>query len=110
MKKINMAATEFLTVATTDEVKPGERIVVELGRHWVAIFNVDGNYYAIEDVCTHDDGPLAEGVLEGCVIECPRRGAKFDITNGKVLAPPAVVDVPTYQVRVEDGNVQIAPR
>ncbi|MCA9915429.1 MAG: Rieske 2Fe-2S domain-containing protein, partial [Anaerolineae bacterium] len=52
---------EFTTVATIDEIPPGERMVVELGRHWVAIFNVDGTYYAIEDVCTHDDGPLAEG-------------------------------------------------
>jgi len=101
---------EFITVATTDEIQPGERLVVELGRDWVAIFNVDGQYYAIEDRCTHDDGPLAEGVLDGHVIECPRHGACFDIRNGKVLSPPAMIDVPSYQVRVEADEIQIAPR
>jgi len=101
---------EFLTVATTDDIPVGDRVVVELGRHWVAIFNVDGKYYAIEDVCPHDDGPLAEGELDGCVIECPRHGAKFDISSGKLLAPPALVDVPAYPVRVEGGEIQIALR
>ncbi|MCB9451649.1 MAG: non-heme iron oxygenase ferredoxin subunit [Anaerolineaceae bacterium] len=101
---------EFTTVATLDELPPGERIVVELGRHWVAIFNVAGAYYAVEDVCTHDDGPLAAGDLNGCVIECPRHGATFDITSGKALTAPAIVDVPTYAVRVDGNNIQIAPR
>jgi 3-phenylpropionate/trans-cinnamate dioxygenase ferredoxin subunit len=101
---------EFITVATIDEIPPGERLVVELGRHWVAVFNVDGTLYAIEDVCTHDDGPLADGELTGCMIECPRHGARFDITTGKVLSAPAFVDVPTYAVRVNGENVQIAPR
>ncbi|MBC8100354.1 MAG: Rieske 2Fe-2S domain-containing protein, partial [Armatimonadetes bacterium] len=68
--------TEFVTVARADEIKPGERLVVEIGRHWIAIFNVEGVFHAIQDVCTHDDGPLAEGVLYGCEIECPRHGAR----------------------------------
>jgi 3-phenylpropionate/trans-cinnamate dioxygenase ferredoxin subunit len=101
---------EFVTVANTDEIKPGERLVVEFGRTWAAIFNVDGKYYAIEDLCTHDDGPLAEGELRGCIIECPRHGATFDITNGKVLSAPALVDVPAYHVRVQGNEIQIAPR
>lgn len=101
---------DFVTVAAVDEVKPGERLVVEIGRRWVAIFNVDGSYYAIEDRCTHDDGPLAEGELRGCVIECPRHGATFDIRNGKVLSAPALVDVPTFQVRVQGDEIQVAPR
>jgi 3-phenylpropionate/trans-cinnamate dioxygenase ferredoxin subunit len=101
---------EFTTVATTDEIKPGERLVVEIGTAWVAIFNVDGRYYAIEDRCTHDDGPLAEGDLRGCIIECPRHGATFDITNGKVLSAPALVDVPTYQVQVVGDEIQVAAR
>jgi nitrite reductase/ring-hydroxylating ferredoxin subunit len=102
--------TNFVTVATTDEIQPGERLVVEIGRKWVAIFNVDSQYYAIEDRCTHDDGPLAEGILDGLVIECPRHGACFDISNGKVLSPPALIDVPTFQVRVEGNEIQVAPR
>jgi 3-phenylpropionate/trans-cinnamate dioxygenase ferredoxin component len=101
---------DFITVATTDEIPPGDRLVVEIGRRWVAIFNVDGTYYAIEDRCTHDDGPLAEGILSGTTIECPRHGACFDITNGKVLTPPAMIDVPSYQVRVEGNEVQVAGR
>jgi 3-phenylpropionate/trans-cinnamate dioxygenase ferredoxin subunit len=104
---MNKAAAKFVTVATTDEVQPGERLIVELGRRWVAVFNIDGQYYAIEDRCTHDDGPVAEGELHGCVIECPRHGATFDVTNGKVLSPPALVDVPTFPVRVEGSNIQI---
>lgn len=101
---------EFTTVATTEDIKPGERLVVEYGSTWVAIFNVDGKYYAIQDLCTHDDGPLADGDLVGCIIECPRHGATFDITNGKVLTAPALVDVASYMVRVDENNVQIAPR
>ena len=101
---------EFVTVATVDEINPGERMVFELGRRWVAVFNVDGKYYAIADICPHDDGPLAEGELQGCVIECPRHGATFDITSGKVLSAPALVDVPSYEVRVEGDSIQIKAR
>jgi len=103
-------APDFVNVATVDELKPGERMVVELGRHWVAIFNVEGTYYAIEDVCTHDDGPLAEGELDGCIIACPRHGATFDIRDGKVLSPPAMVNVKSYEVQVQGDNIQVRPR
>lgn len=99
---------QFLTVAPVSEIPPGERLVIGIGRKWIAIFNIDGQYYAIEDRCTHDDGPLAEGELEGCEVICPRHGARFDVTNGKVTAPPALIDVPTYEVRVEGDEVQIA--
>jgi 3-phenylpropionate/trans-cinnamate dioxygenase ferredoxin subunit len=99
--------TDFITVGTTDEILSGERIVVEIGRKWVAIFNVDGEYFAIEDRCTHDDGPLAEGTLDGYIIECPRHGACFDIRTGKVLSPPALVDVPSYKVRLQGDEIQI---
>lgn len=103
-------SAEYKTVASVSEVPPGERIVVEIGRRWIAIFNVDGQYYAIEDRCTHDDGPLAEGDLHECIIECPRHGASFDIRTGKVLSAPALIDVPAFVVRVTDGEIQIGPR
>ncbi len=99
--------SEFVTIATTAEIGPGERLVVEIGRHWVAVFNVDNTYYAVRDVCTHDDGPLAEGKLYGCEIECPRHGARFDLRTGAVTAPPAVRPVPIYAVRVVGDEVQI---
>ncbi len=98
---------EFITVASTAEVPPGERIVVELEDHYIAIFNVDNHLYAIEDLCTHDGGPLAEGTLEGTVIECPRHGAQFDITTGKVLCMPAIMPVPRFDVRVEGDDIQV---
>lgn len=101
--------TEFITVANINEIKPGERLVVEINRKWVAIFNVDGQFYAILDVCTHDDGPLADGQLyDGYILECPRHGATFDIRTGKVLTAPALMDVPVYRVRVEGDEIQVA--
>jgi 3-phenylpropionate/trans-cinnamate dioxygenase ferredoxin subunit len=101
---------EFVSVAMVDELQPGERMVIELGRHWVAIFNVDGTYYAIDDVCTHDDGPLAEGDLNECIITCPRHGAEFDIRTGKVLTPPALTDVQSYDVQIQGANIQVKAR
>lgn len=102
--------SDFVTVARADELSPGERMVVQIGRTWVAVFNVEGQFYAIQDVCTHDDGPLAEGKLIGCEIECPRHGARFDLRDGRVTAPPALVPVPVYDVRVQDGQIQVASK
>lgn len=73
----------------------------------VVVFNLGGQYYAIEDVCTHDGGELASGTREGDVIVCPRHGARFSIKTGAVLAPPAYEPVATFPVRVENGMVQV---
>lgn len=98
----------WITVATTDELGNGDRIVVEIDEEYVAIFCVDGRYYAINDVCTHDDGPLADGELvDQYKIECPRHGAMFDIRTGEVLTPPAVKDTRRYDTRVEGDEVQV---
>jgi 3-phenylpropionate/trans-cinnamate dioxygenase ferredoxin subunit len=99
---------DFVKVAKTSDLPPGERIVVEIDDLYIAVFNVGGEFYAIEDVCTHDDGPLAEGELDGYEIECPRHGARFDIRTGKVLSFPAVVDVPWFEVKVEGDDVLVA--
>lgn len=98
---------EFVSVARTGDLPPGARTVVDIKDHYIAIFNVGGTYWAIEDVCTHDGGPLAEGELDGTVIECPRHGARFDITTGAVLSMPAVTPVPWYEVRIEGDEVQV---
>ena len=98
---------EYVTVARAADIPPGERIVVEVKERYIAIFNVGGTYYAIEDVCTHDDGPLAEGELHGLEIECPRHGARFDISTGKVLSMPATQDVQRFDVRLEGDALQI---
>ncbi|HEB80615.1 MAG TPA: non-heme iron oxygenase ferredoxin subunit [Chromatiales bacterium] len=73
----------------------------------VAVFNVDGEFFALEDVCTHDGGELTGGRFEGEVIECPRHGAQFNVKTGEVLAPPAYEPVPTLPVRVYEGIVQV---
>ena len=71
------------------------------------MFNVNGEYHAIEDVCTHDGGILTGGTVEGKEIMCPRHGARFSIITGGALSPPAYEPVPTFPVRVEDGMVQV---
>jgi 3-phenylpropionate/trans-cinnamate dioxygenase ferredoxin component len=98
---------EFVTVAKTDELAPGERIVIEVNDKYIAIFQVGDRYYAIEDVCTHDNGPLAHGELYGLAIECPRHGARFDITTGAVLSMPAIIPVQRFEVQVTDDDIQI---
>jgi 3-phenylpropionate/trans-cinnamate dioxygenase ferredoxin subunit len=99
---------DYVTVAKTSHIPPGERAVFEIDGLYIAVFNVGGTYYAIEDVCTHDDGPLAEGDLYEYEIECPRHGARFDIRTGKVLSMPAVTDVSWFPVRVEGDDIQVA--
>jgi 3-phenylpropionate/trans-cinnamate dioxygenase ferredoxin subunit len=98
---------EFVQVIEAAEIGPGERIVIEIDAIPIAVFNVGGQYYAIGDVCTHDDGPLAEGELDGYQIICPRHGARFDIRSGKALTLPAVVPTPWYPVRVADGMLEV---
>jgi 3-phenylpropionate/trans-cinnamate dioxygenase ferredoxin subunit len=96
----------FVSIVKAQDLPDGERIVVELGELWVAVFNVGGRYYAIEDACTHDDGPLAEGELEGMEIACPRHGARFHLETGKATFP-AVKPAARFAVRVEGEDVQV---
>ncbi len=104
---IDLSKYEFVQVAEASEVPPGERLLVEIDGEPIAIFNVSGKFYAIGDVCTHDDGPLGDGELDGYQIICPRHGAHFDIRTGKALTLPAVVDTPWYPVRVEEGWIEV---
>jgi len=97
----------WVKVAKAEELKPGEYRSVEIEGELVAVFNLDGRFYAIGDVCTHDGGILTGGTVEGRVITCPRHGAQFDITTGEVVRMPAFEPLPTYEVRVEGGEVQV---
>lgn len=99
--------SDWVDVAPVAELPPGARRVVSVENTQIAVFNLDGRYYAIEDVCTHDGGELASGACEGDVIVCPRHGARFSIKTGAVLAPPAYEPVATFPVRVENGVVQV---
>ena len=96
------------TVAKAADVEPGTAVVVMAGPRRLALCHTeDGAFYAVDDVCTHDGGPLGEGELFDCEIECPRHGARFDVRTGRVTALPAVFPIATYPVTVEDGNVQV---
>jgi len=97
----------WVTVARVGEIPEGGRKIVRIGDQAIGVFHLDGRYCAIEDVCTHDGGPLAEGFVEGGTIECPRHGAKFDLRSGAALTLPAVVPVPTFEVRVEGEEIQV---
>jgi 3-phenylpropionate/trans-cinnamate dioxygenase ferredoxin component len=92
------------------EFPPGTVKIVREGDLAVGVFNAGGELYAIEDRCSHDDGPLAEGDFdaERCVVVCPRHGSEFDVRTGKPRTLPAYLPVPTYPVRVEDGRIVVA--
>ena len=97
----------WLDVASTDELTPGTRLVVDADGIDVVVFNLDGEYFAVRDVCPHNGGDLGKGKLEGEVIICPRHGARFSIRSGAVLGPPAYEDLKTFSLRVAKGKVQI---
>jgi len=98
---------EFVVVATEDELGDGERILFEIDGESIVLFKIAEAFFAIADLCSHDDGPVAEGEVEGHEVICPRHGARFDLHTGKALTLPAVVDIPAYPVRVEDGEVLV---
>ena len=95
-------------VGPASNIPPGDFAQVEVDGILVAVFNVAGEFYAIEDVCTHDGGGLAGGAVEGDVVICPRHGAKFCLRTGAALTPPAYEPVRCYQTRVVDGTVEVA--
>jgi 3-phenylpropionate/trans-cinnamate dioxygenase ferredoxin subunit len=97
----------YQLVARVSEIPEGEARVYEVGLESIALCNVGGKIYAIENVCTHDDGPLGEGVLDGCLIECPRHGARFDVSTGGAVRMPAATPVRTFAVRIEGGDVYV---
>jgi 3-phenylpropionate/trans-cinnamate dioxygenase ferredoxin subunit len=98
---------EWTRVAPVDGFPPGSRRVVEVEGERIAVFNLGGEYHAIEDVCSHDGGELSSGELEGHEIVCPRHGASFDILTGAVTAPPAFEPIATLPVRISDGWVEV---
>ena len=100
--------SEFTTVASADEIESGTGTVIDTGEVTLAVFNVDGDFYAIANECTHQGGPLGDGDLDDTTVTCPWHGAEFDVTSGDVLAPPADEDEPVYEVRVDGDEVQVA--
>jgi 3-phenylpropionate/trans-cinnamate dioxygenase ferredoxin subunit len=89
------------------DVPPGQGKVYEAGEARVAVFNIEGRLFAIDDVCTHDGASLAEGEVHECVVTCPWHGAEFDLRTGAVRTPPATENVRSYPVMVRDGRIEI---
>ena len=92
-------------VAASAELLPGEHRVLDVDGTRIAVFNLDGVCYAIEDVCTHDGGELTGGLVDRHIIECPRHGARFDIRTGEVLCAPAYTPTASFPVRMADGVI-----
>jgi 3-phenylpropionate/trans-cinnamate dioxygenase ferredoxin subunit len=102
-----MSPRSFITVARVGEIAEGGRKLVRIEDQELAVFLVAGSYHVIDDVCTHDGGPIGEGTLEGEIVECPRHGAKFNVRTGAALTMPATSPVNTYPVRVVGDEIQV---
>jgi 3-phenylpropionate/trans-cinnamate dioxygenase ferredoxin component len=100
---------EIIEVCSVEELPPGQMRLVEWEDLEIGVFNCSGQLYAIEDRCSHDDGPLAEGEFDPdkCTVECPRHGSLFDLKTGKPMTLPAYVPVETYPVIVEDETIKL---
>ncbi|MGZ4431044.1 MAG: non-heme iron oxygenase ferredoxin subunit [Gaiellales bacterium] len=94
-------------VAAAGEIPDGGVKIVQSGSLFVGVYNIGGTLYAIEDRCSHDDGPLCEGDRDGFEVECPRHGARFDLRTGRVLSLPATEDVDVFPVIERDGEIFI---
>ena len=97
----------FVRVGKASDVPEGRAEVFDVEDRKIAVFRIEGGFYAIEDICTHDGGPLAEGEVEDHEVICPRHGARFDIRTGQALTLPAVTPVESYPVRVEGNELYI---
>jgi 3-phenylpropionate/trans-cinnamate dioxygenase ferredoxin subunit len=103
--QVDESKIEYVEIAPVSDLPNGERLFVEIEGKPIVIFNIADQFFAIGDVCSHDDGPVGEGQIEGYTITCPRHGAEFDIRTGKVVQMPAVIDIPAYPVQVRDGTI-----
>jgi naphthalene 1,2-dioxygenase system ferredoxin subunit len=101
-------AEKWLDVAALDEVRQDDVIAVEAQGREIALYGVDGEVYATDNLCTHWEARLCEGFLDGYEIECPLHQGKFDIRNGKAMCAPATDDIRCYPVKIENGKVFVA--
>lgn len=97
----------FVRAASLDDIPEGRAIVVDVDGDSLALARVDGEVYCIDNICTHDGGPLGEGELDGTALECPRHGARFDVCTGRALSFPAVVPVNAYDVKIDGQDVLV---
>jgi 3-phenylpropionate/trans-cinnamate dioxygenase ferredoxin component len=102
--------SDFVRVAKATDIPDPGRELVELDERLVVLIHTAGHFYAMDDVCTHDGGPLGEGELDGNAIACPRHGAKFDVRDGRALTMPATRPTTVHEVKVENGDVLVKLR
>ena len=100
---------DFVKVAKTSDLADDDIMLVEVGDERIVLSNIGGSFYAIGDVCTHADGPLSEGDVEGGEVECPWHGSRFDLRTGEATSPPADEAVPRYGVRIEGDDGLVGP-
>jgi 3-phenylpropionate/trans-cinnamate dioxygenase ferredoxin subunit len=100
--------TDWIPVARAADIRPGDYASVEVDGVFVAVYNVAGEFFAIDDVCTHDGGGLAGGEVQDHQVICPRHGARFCLRTGRALTPPAYEPVRSHPTRVVDGFVEVA--
>ena|SRR5580765_3420411 len=98
---------KLVKVAETKDLPPGTARAFQVEGQSIAIFNVDGAFYAIDDTCPHSGGPLSQGQVEGSKVSCPWHGADFDLPTGKVLCGPAFEDIHSYKVVVEGNDIKV---
>ena len=98
---------QFIKVGDVSEILPGNAKQIDAGGRTIALFNLKGQFYAIDNSCTHVGGSLASGEIIDDDVICPLHGARFNIPTGKVLGPPARENISTYNIRIEDDNIEI---
>jgi nitrite reductase/ring-hydroxylating ferredoxin subunit len=96
-----------IDLCSTADVTPGNALRVQAGDLTLAVFNVDGEFFVTDDMCTHGPGSLSEGYVDGDVVECNFHNGQFNIKTGEVVSPPCMIPVKTYPVVVENGRVMI---
>ena len=102
--------SDFQQVAAVSEILSGGRRSIVVNDQAALLFRIGDDFYAVEDVCSHDGQPLTDGPLNGTAVECPRHGARFDVRTGRQLCMPAVEPIATFEVQVRDGQVYVKSR
>src|SRR5919107_5441756 len=110
MKIVFVLSEEFATVADTKDIQPSHMKEVQVDGENICVVNVEGKFYAIGSICTHEGGPLADGTLDGYQVECPWHNSRFDVRTGEVTSPPANEPEPIYEVKVDHNDILIRKR
>lgn len=101
--------SDFQRVAAVNDLAPGERLSILVDDVPSLLIRIGDQFFAIEDVCSHDGQPLTNGPIDNCAITCPRHGAKFDLKTGRPLCMPAIEPISTFEVQIRDGEIFVSP-